>query len=88
MLCWSCGKDVDLERVSFRSICDHCNAYLHCCVNCCYYQVGLANDCKIPGTERVVDREKNNFCEEFSCSNGLRKPKDSSSSKKFDDLFS
>jgi hypothetical protein len=66
IICPSCKKKTDLERISFRSVCDHCNACLHCCYYCQYYQVGLANDCKVPGTERILDRQKNNFCEEFS----------------------
>jgi hypothetical protein len=50
--------------------------------------VGLANDCKIPGTERIVDREAGNFCEEFAPSNN--KPaeiKKTEGKKNFEDLF-
>lgn len=67
MNCWKCGKPLlDLpKKVPFRATCDHCGAWLHCCRNCKNYQPGLPNDCKIPGTEYVPDREAGNFCEEF-----------------------
>lgn len=65
--CWKCGKPLeDLPpRISFREICPHCHAYLHCCKNCVNYQPGLPNDCKVPGTDPIADREAANFCEEF-----------------------
>ena len=65
--CWNCAKEIkDLPtKISFREICPHCHAYLHCCKNCTNYQVGLSNDCKIPGTELISDREARNTCEEF-----------------------
>ena len=65
--CWKCGKPIsDLpSRISFREMCPHCESYLHCCKNCVNYQVGRPNDCKIPGTEYISDREGLNFCEEF-----------------------
>lgn len=66
-MCWKCGKALeDLPlKISFRELCPHCHAYLHCCKNCLNYQPGLPNDCKIPGTDPIKDRETINFCEEF-----------------------
>jgi hypothetical protein len=52
--------------VGFRAECEQCTAFLHCCKNCQFYKPGLSNDCQIPDTARVVDREGCNFCEEFS----------------------
>jgi hypothetical protein len=54
------------NKVSFRAICEFCEADLHVCQNCQYYSTGRPNDCLVPNTEYVSDREKNNFCEEFS----------------------
>lgn len=66
-LCWKCGKELDdiSQRVPFRAICSFCHSYQHCCRNCKNYQPGLPNDCKIPGTEFIADRESFNFCEDF-----------------------
>jgi len=91
MYCAKCGllqEDDPFRKISFRSECSKCSASLHSCVNCKYHQVGLANDCKIPGTERIVDREAGNFCEEFAPSNN--KPaeiKKTEGKKNFEDLF-
>lgn len=68
MKCWHCGAELDLsstQKISFRELCNACSAWLHCCRNCKNYQPGLSNDCKIPGTDFVADREAMNFCEEF-----------------------
>lgn len=68
MKCWKCGTEQEAPssgRLAFRATCDKCSSWLHCCKNCKNYQPGLPNDCKIPGTEQIADREGCNFCEEF-----------------------
>lgn len=68
MKCWKCNTDLPdppLGKLSFRALCDHCLAWLHSCKNCKNYQPGLPNNCRIPGTEFISDRESSNFCEEF-----------------------
>lgn len=65
--CWNCSnKLINVTgRISFREVCTTCLCYLHCCKNCINYQVGRPNDCKIPGTEPIADREARNNCEDF-----------------------
>lgn len=65
--CRKCGKMIELPslKISFRATCPHCLSYLHSCLNCKNHQVGLSNECKIPGTDPIRDREGGNFCEEF-----------------------
>lgn len=68
MNCWHCGthlEEAPEKRLPFRAICDKCTAWLHCCKNCKNYKPGLPNDCAVPGTEYIADREACNFCEEF-----------------------
>lgn len=68
MKCWNCGhaeKDPDWGKLSFRAICEACNAALHCCRNCVYYKLGQPNDCLVPGTDFISDRTAPNFCEDF-----------------------
>ncbi len=90
MYCIKCGtfQEERLGKISFRAECDFCGASLHSCVHCKYYKIGLPNDCQIPGTERIVDREAANFCDEFA---PLPQPTPKSSAsdakKRFDDLF-
>ena len=52
-------------RISFRELCPHCHAHLHCCKNCQNYAPGRRNDYKIPDTDFIADREASNFCEDF-----------------------
>lgn len=69
MKCWKCSTeltDLPSNKLSFRATCDKCLAWLHCCRNCKHYKPGQPNDCLIPGTDDVTDREASNFCEEFS----------------------
>lgn len=68
IICWKCGKPLEeLPRsLPFREDCPHCGHDLHCCVNCKFYSLGKPNNCLVPGTEFVANRERFNFCEEFS----------------------
>ena len=89
MNCWKCGAllyNVD-RKISFRAICDHCGSSLHCCKNCKHYAPGRPNDCAVPGTEYIPDREANNFCEEFDLLGKPPTPPPRNSKKAFDDLF-
>lgn len=68
MKCWKCGIDLPNPpegKLPFRATCDKCISWLHCCKNCRNYKPGLPNDCAVPGTEYIADREASNFCEEF-----------------------
>lgn len=66
--CWKCGHHLLHlpKKVPFRAECDKCGAWLHCCRNCTNYKPGLPNDCKVPGTDPIADREAANFCEDFN----------------------
>ena len=68
--CWNCGISLEDDlfvrgKFPFRALCDRCGSWQHCCCNCKHYRRGLSNDCTIPETEWVADREASNFCEEF-----------------------
>ncbi|MBN1915190.1 MAG: hypothetical protein JW769_04810 [Parachlamydiales bacterium] len=67
VFCFHCKAQNRLleKKVPFRAECFQCSSDLHVCKNCAYYSVGKPNDCLIPDTEPVYDREKHNFCEEF-----------------------
>jgi len=63
--CHRCGTEIVLDRVGVRDICERCRAYLHCCRNCDFFEVGAHNDCREPNSEVVADKEEGNFCEYF-----------------------
>jgi len=66
--CYSCGKDVSLglkAQVMRNDDCPHCTADLRVCKMCQNYDLGSYNDCREPNAERVVEKEKANFCEYY-----------------------
>ncbi len=67
MNCWKCNKLVSEEpvKIGFRAACQHCGSDLHVCKNCRYYAPGKPNDCAVPGTDYIRDREASNLWEEF-----------------------
>ena len=88
IFCFKCKKVNHFEerKISFREICNYCGFDLHICKNCKYYQIGKPNDCLIPNIDPVLDKEKNNYCEEFSpiqSGSDIVKP----SKNKFNSLF-
>lgn len=70
--CHKCGTPWENEtpRPGFKETCSQCNAYLHCCKNCRFHLPTAHNQCYIPGTEYVANREGLNFCEEFQFRSG------------------
>ncbi len=65
--CHACKKELALkDRVGRRDTCPHCGADLHCCLNCTFYDPHYANECREPQAERVVEKDRGNFCEYFS----------------------
>lgn len=76
MDCWKCDRQISEQpiKIGFRAVCIHCGIDLHVCKNCRYYSPGKPNDCAVPGTEFIRDREAFNFCEEFKPKIGDQPP--------------
>lgn len=55
----------DKREPGVKDICSECSAYLHCCLNCRFYDPSYHNQCQIGTTEWVGDKEACNFCDEF-----------------------
>jgi hypothetical protein len=71
MKCWKCATEIDTrERVEFRAACPSCDQPLHACKNCHHYDPGYYNQCRETIAERVVDKERGNFCEVFTPRSG------------------
>jgi hypothetical protein len=70
-VCHRCATDIaTVERVGRLDTCLKCGAYLHCCLNCRFYDPGSHNDCRETQAERQVDKEAGNFCEYFVLRHG------------------
>jgi hypothetical protein len=65
-VCHHCQKEMDLAKeISRRDICPHCGFDAKVCKNCEFYDPQAYNECREPAAERVVDKEKANFCDFF-----------------------
>ena len=64
--CFSCQGSVTQEgTVGRRDDCPHCGADLHVCLNCRFYDQTAYNECKEPQAERVLEKDRSNFCDYF-----------------------
>jgi len=92
--CFSCGKDTGIiEKPGRRDTCPSCGSDLRVCLNCRFYDMAAYNECREPAAERVVEKDKANFCDYFSFESGasgkdadMDMDKDEAK-KKLDDLF-
>lgn len=67
MNCFHCGRQIEvLERVGFRATCPGCDRAQHACRNCGFYDATYHNECRETQADRVVDKERANFCEFFT----------------------
>jgi hypothetical protein len=66
--CFSCGKPLSLAPgvVGRDEICPHCRADVRVCRNCRHFDQSAYNQCTEPMAERVVDKDRRNFCDYFS----------------------
>jgi len=66
LICWNCQGLLTIDSVSFRASCDHCFHDQHVCLNCKYHSPSKPNSCELLNTENVKEKDKRNFCEDFS----------------------
>lgn len=75
MICHSCKKETPVvDRVGRRDECPHCHADLHVCLNCQFYDSAAYNECHEGNAERVLEKDKSNYCDYFSVGAGLPRP--------------
>jgi hypothetical protein len=66
MWCQECAQEVPIVgRVPFRERCPHCDAALHTCTNCKFFDAGSYNQCRENRAERQVEKRRENRCEYF-----------------------
>lgn len=90
--CFSCGAELEVPHgvVGRNHTCDKCTADVRCCYNCAFYDKNAYNECHESQAERVVDKNRANFCDFFSLGKGGKSSAGSSREdalKKLDDLF-
>jgi ribosome-binding protein aMBF1 (putative translation factor) len=69
--CRVCGKTREgSSPVGRTECCDGCGADLHVCRNCQFFDPAAYNECREPRAERVVEKDRANFCDWFRGTTG------------------
>lgn len=92
MQCYSCQNEIQLKGTPRRTeVCPQCQAYLHCCWNCRFFNAGKHNQCSEPQAEYQSDKAAANFCEYWEARTDSSSRDPESAQKKardsFDQLF-
>ena len=90
--CFKCGVSLEYgpgARPARKDECSKCRADVHVCLNCKHYDSKAYNQCKESQAERVLDKDRSNFCDYFSLFDGVRSAATEKMDhlKKLDDLF-
>lgn len=66
MKCFFCREDVPIYgKVERQDTCPHCNRDLRCCKQCKFYDQNAYNECREVSAERIIEKERANFCDYF-----------------------
>jgi len=90
MYCHKCGHKLEADhKIGREETCPECTSYLHCCLNCRFYDPFSNHECRETEVEWVQDKESGNFCDYFKPSDRFqpRNTKRDEAKKKLDDLF-
>lgn len=79
--CWHCARGLTAADYGREATCPGCGKSTRACRNCRHYAPGRPNECLEPMVERVLEKERANFCELFDpadrpLSAGAGKPED------------
>ena len=78
--CWKCGAGLDdlLMPLSRSAYCKACDAALHVCKMCRFYDPRVAKQCREPIADAVKDKDRPNFCDYLELNPQAWKPADHS----------
>ena len=92
--CFSCSNSLDnllSLTIGRGETCEKCDSDVRCCYNCSHFDQSSYNSCAEPQADRVVDKDRSNFCDYFKLGeSSYSKSGDSSKDealKKLDDIF-
>jgi hypothetical protein len=88
LVCWKCGASLAALSLPLRrlEVCRACDAELHCCQLCEFYDTAVAKHCREPVAEEVKDKTRANFCDYFRPRPGAWTAPDASAAKARADL--
>ena len=62
--CWKCGEQLLDEPLPLARLaeCPGCRSQLHVCRMCEFFDTAVADSCREPVADRVLEKERANFC--------------------------
>ena len=63
--CFSCQKKTNWDSIARRDECPYCNADVHVCLNCRFFDESFHHQCRESQAEYVKEKDRANFCEYF-----------------------
>ena len=93
--CCNCGHVIALlsaQKVLKKDTCPQCDADLHCCKNCRFFDTSVHNQCRETQAEWVQYKDRANYCDYFEASTHIDLVRKSGAPaedarKKWDSLF-
>lgn len=80
--CFSCKKELNITIKPGRGdSCQSCGADLKVCLNCRFHDLSSYNECLEPQAERVVEKERANYCDHFEFLEDIKNEAESSDEK-------
>ena len=65
--CHACSTEfVSDDPIGRSARCEKCGSDLRCCLNCRFHDLSAYNECAEPSAERVLEKDRANFCDYFS----------------------
>lgn len=63
--CYNCDSPLSENDFGRQDTCEKCGRATRVCRNCRHYDKNYNNECREEQAQRIVDKEKANFCEWF-----------------------
>ena len=71
MLCWHCGTTLTALDFGRQDTCKKCGRDTRTCKACIHFDPASNNQCRENQADRVVDKERSNFCDYFKANANL-----------------
>ena len=69
--CWNCGTALTVLDYGRADICRKCGRDTKVCKGCEFYDPSANNECRENQADRVVKKERSNFCDYFRPKAGI-----------------
>ncbi|MFC1602029.1 hypothetical protein ACFL3U_00515 [Pseudomonadota bacterium] len=79
LVCWKCGSNLSdiADSIDRNDVCQKCQAEVHVCKMCEFYDPHVSDSCREPIAESVNNKERANFCGYFKPKPSAYQPTDS-----------